>query len=80
MFSPLAPQQWEYEFESTPANRAYTNLTDVTDIAMLQKRGEEGWELVSVVACGTTAGDGPQASIAGGYTVYYYFKRPKASP
>jgi len=43
-----------------------------SDWATLYKRGEEGWELVSVVAT-----QSPQSP--GFYNLRYFFKRPKAA-
>lgn len=74
----MGPQQWEYRWEKREP-RVYTNLTDATDMALLEQQGNEGWELVSVVACRTSPGTGRHVGIAFAYTVYYYFKRPKST-
>ncbi len=67
----MATQQWEYQSESVEA-REYSQIMSQSDWATLYKRGEEGWELVSVVAT-----QSPQSP--GFYNLRYFFKRPKAA-
>ena len=67
-------QQWEYAWEVSPP-RPRETLSDAEDAAMLQRRGAEGWELVSVVA---TPWAEPTLYIPRVFRLWYYFKRRKA--
>ncbi len=66
----MATQQWEYQSESVE-DKEYSQIVGKSDWATLHKRGEEGWELVSVAVT-----QSPQSP--GFYNLLYFFKRPKA--
>lgn len=63
---------WEYRWEVSPPRRS-PEISDAVDLAMLQSYGDQGWELVSVVAVPIRA----VAFVPWSYNVWYYFKRPK---
>ncbi len=73
MATETGAQAWEYRWEVSPPRRRPI-ISDAEDAAMLQSYGDQGWELVSVVAIPSTMGMG---YIPMTYNLWYYFKRPK---